>query len=278
MTKQIEKGQLTSLSTQHTQLISPPRDTHTHAKMSDTPAPENNMLAAFKELNVVEQAAFIRQLAAVHEKTVAAALKDAGKRKRLTPEEREAAKAAKAAKPKREQPPATKAWLDYVQLVHAELKAADPSSKYGQAMQEASRRREAGDAAAPPKAEKPAKVVKAPKAEKAVPTEAKAVKTSALGKPAAPTASPAPAKTVKAAKMPGKASAAAAAPAPAPVTEEADDSAETLQVFKLKGKTYLRSTQNECWLQGPSGSMGAWQGIYNPAKNSIVPAPEPEFE
>ena len=56
--------------------------------MSDTAAPESNMLAAFKELSAIEQAAFMRQAASVHEKTVAAALKAAGIRKRLTPEER----------------------------------------------------------------------------------------------------------------------------------------------------------------------------------------------
>ena len=250
--------------------------------MSDTAAPESNMLAAFKELSAIEQAAFMRQAASVHEKTVAAALKAAGIRKRLTPEEREVAKAEKAAKPKREQPPATKAWLDYVQAVHAELKAADPSSKYGAAMQEAKRRRDGGDAAAPPKTEKPVKAPKEPKAEKAAPAETKAVKTSALGK-VAPTAqaAPAPTKAVKAAKMP---SAAAAAPAPAPTKPAvqaapapAAEDEETLQVFKHKGKTYLRSSQNECWLQGPNGTMGAWQGIFNGAKGAIIPAPEPEF-
>ena len=50
-----------------------------------------------------------------------------------------------------------------------------------------------------------------------------------------------------------------------------------MKEFKHKGKTYLRSSQTECWLQGPNGTMGAWQGIFNGAKGAIIPAPEPEF-
>lgn len=238
--------------------------------MSDTT--ENTMLAQFKELSAQEQATFLAQAAAVHAKAIAAALKGAAQRKKLTPEEREAAKAAKAAKPKREQHPATKAWLDYVQSVHAEMKAADPSAKYGQAMQEASRRREAGDAAAPPKAEKPAKKPKAPKAEAEAEAKKPAAKKVASKPASAPAPAPAPAPAAKpAAKK-------AAVPAqPVVEAEAAEGDEETLQVFKHKGKTYLRSSQNECWLQGPDNTMGAWQGIFNPVKNAIVPAPEPEY-
>jgi hypothetical protein len=54
-----------------------------------------------------------------------------------------------------------------------------------------------------------------------------------------------------------------------------NNNVETLTHFKHNGKSYYRSSQNEIWLAGPGGTLGAWQGIYNPALNSIEPAPEP---
>ncbi len=117
-----------------------------------------NLLEQFKELTALEQATFLKQAAVVHERSVRQALKEAAtavKRKRLTPEE----KAAKAAQPKKEQSPATQAWLDYVKVVFADMKEANPEAKYGDAMAEASKRRDEGtDPRAPPK------VVKEPKA------------------------------------------------------------------------------------------------------------------
>ena len=196
-----------------------------------------------------------------------------GAKKRKTKEQKE----ADAAKPKREQSEASKAWNAYVDEVYVELKSADGSVKRSQAMVIAKERREAGLSPLPStsqiKAEKEAEKA-AKKAEreakKAAKAPAKAVKAATVPKPSAA----APKTPPKAAAKPvPQAPKKAAAPAP-----EAEEEEETLQVFKHKGKTYLRSSQNECWLQGPSGTMGAWQGIYNPVKDTIVPAPEPEFE
>lgn len=63
----------------------------------------------------------------------------------------------------------------------------------------------------------------------------------------------------------------------AAVIVEEDDGVETLTNFRLRGKDYLRSNQNELWLLGPGGTMGDFQGIYNPVSNIIRPAPAPEF-
>jgi hypothetical protein len=216
-----------------------------------------------------------------------------GAKKRKTKEQKE----AEAAKPKREQSEASKAWNAYVDEVYAELKGADSSVKRSQAMVIAKERREAGLSPLPStaqlKAEKEAEKA-AKKAEreakKAAKAPAKAVKAAAVPKPApasaaAAAATKAPAKPAAAPATPPKAPAkpAAAPPAPKKATPPPpppadDEDSETLQVFKHKGKTYLRSSQNECWLQGPGGSMGAWQGIYNPVKDAIVPAPEPQFD
>ena len=142
------------------------------AEAENTTTAVANLLESFKEMAALEQATFLKQAAVVHERAVRAALKDAAaqpKRKRLTPEE----KAAKAAQPKKEQPPAVKAWLDYVQLVFADMKAADPAAKYGDAMAEAKKRRDEGtDPRAPPKVEKEVK----PKREKKVKPEGVAPK------------------------------------------------------------------------------------------------------
>jgi hypothetical protein len=91
------------------------------------------ILEQFAALNAVEQATFLRQATAVHEKTV----KAGEKKRKPTAEE-------KAARPKREQPEGTKTWLNFVKAVYAELKAKNPAAKYGEAMQEAKRRRDAG--------------------------------------------------------------------------------------------------------------------------------------
>lgn len=194
--------------------------------------------------------------------------------------------AEKAAQPKKEQTEASKIWNAYVSQVWEELKESDSSIKRSQAMAVAGERRAAGDSDCPlpPKpvpltAEEKAAAKEAKKAEKAAKAPAKTVKPAAVKAAAAP--APAPAKP-KAPQTPPKAAAKASpppapkkAPAPAPAPE-ADGDEEELQLFKHKGKTYLRSSQNECWLQGPNNTMGAWQGIYNPTKDAIVPAPEPE--
>lgn len=90
------------------------------------------ILEQFAALNAVEQATFLRQATAVHEKTV----KAGEKKRKPTAEE-------KAARPKRDQPEGTKAWLNLVKSVYAELKAKNPEAKYGEAMKEAANRRNA---------------------------------------------------------------------------------------------------------------------------------------
>jgi histone H1/5 len=197
--------------------------------------------------------------------------------------------AEKEAKPKKEQSEQSKIWNAYVSQVWEQLKASDPSIKRSQAMAVAGERRSAADPDCPlaPKpvplsAEEKAAAKEAKKAAKAAEKAAKApvkpVKQAAVPKAAPATPPKAPAKPAAPPAAPKKAPAPskpAPAPAPAPVAE--DEEEESLQLFKHKGKTYLRSSQNECWLQGPGNTMGAWQGIYNPTKDAIVSAPEPEY-
>jgi colicin import membrane protein len=143
-----------------------------------------NLLESFKDLTALEQATFLKQAAVVHERAVRAAIKEATsapKRKRMTPEE----KAAKAALPKKEQPAAVKAWLDFVQLVFADMKEADAAAKYGDAMAEAKKRRDEGT---DPRA--PAKVVKEVKAPKEKKPKAEGVAPKKVRKTAIATVSP----------------------------------------------------------------------------------------
>ena len=93
---------------------------------------DSTILDQFAALSAVEQATFLRQATAIHEKAV----KAGEKKRKPTAEE-------KAARPKREQPEGTKAWLNFVKTVYAELKAKNPEAKYGEAMTEAARRRNA---------------------------------------------------------------------------------------------------------------------------------------
>jgi hypothetical protein len=163
-------------------------ETVTHAALGtpydEQPSEVSNLLEQFKELTALEQATFLKQAAVVHERSLRQALKEAAtavKRKRLTPEE----KAAKAAQPKKEQSPATQAWLDYVKVVFADMKEANPEAKYGEAMAEAKKRRDEGtDPRAPPK------VVKEPKAPKEKKPKAEGVAPKKPRKAAIATASP----------------------------------------------------------------------------------------
>jgi hypothetical protein len=198
--------------------------------------------------------------------------------------------AEKAAQPKKEQSEQSKVWNAYVSQVWEELKGSDSSIKRSQAMAVAGERRAAADPECPlppkpvpltPEEKAAAKEAKkaAKAAEKAAKAPAKTVKPAAVKAAAAPAPAPAPAKPTAPAtppKAPAKAVAAPPAPKKATPPPAEDEEEEALQLFKHKGKTYLRSSQNECWLQGPSNTMGAWQGIYNPTKDTIVPAPEPE--
>lgn len=258
-----------------------------------TDAAPSGLLESFKALAAVDQSVFLQQATAVHLKTVKAELKAASsqKRKRLTPEE-------KAAKPKREQPESVKAWIAYVKAIQAEL-----GCKYGEAMAEASKRRNAGDITAPVAAVKKqkdtasvmskeekasirsaAKEAKADAAAEAkvakqqAATDAKAAKAAAAA--AEKEAKEAAKQAEKQAKEAAKADAAAAKAAAkgvakaAPAATPAAQEEEALTEFKHGGKTYWRSGANECWLKGADGALGAWAGLWTGTKMDAS-APEP---
>ena len=270
--------------------------------VSDAAVASSGLLESFKALAALDQAVFLQQATAVHLKTVKAELKAATnqKRKRLTAEE-------KAAKPKREQPESVKAWINYVKAIQAEL-----GCKYGEAMAEASKRRAAGDPAAPVAAatkkkdsasvlskEEKASIRSAAKEAKAeAAAEAKAAKQAAAAD--AKAAKQAAAEAEKAAKAAAKlaekqakeqakadaaatklaaqaakaaAKAVGKAPAPAPAPAPAAEE-EALTEFKHGGKTYWRSGANECWLKGADGALGAWAGLWTGTKMDAS-APEP---
>jgi colicin import membrane protein len=261
------------------------------------------LLSQFGTMPVLDQSAFLRQAQALHEKSVKQSLKEAVK-------EGKAARKQKKEKdpnaPKREQSESVKAWLSYVQAVHAEMKAANPESKYGDAMTEASRRREAGDAAAPAKAEPKPKVKKAvDESGKAAAKEAKAAKAAAdkeakaadkeqkkadkeaekaakaAAKEAEKEAKEAAKQKAKVAvatkaKKPSVASAAAAAAAPAPAPAPSDEE-EDLMPWTHKGVNYWRSAANDCWLRTADNQLGKWAGRFDTAKDKVVPAPEPKL-
>lgn len=254
-------------------------------KKAKAAAAEHPVLEQFKELSAEEQANLLKHMSLAHEKTLKQALKDASKTKKTK-------KAKDPDAPKRPQSEANKAWIAYVKAV-----AAETGMKYGDAMKEASSRREAGDPAAPPKAA--AKPAKAPKAAAAPAAPAapskedkkaakKAAKTAAPAAPAAPKAAkktvapvPAPAATApskeekKAAK---KAAKAAAAPPPPPPAEETEDS-DQLSAWTHKGEAYYRSSRNELWKQNADNTLGDWVGVYNPMTDKIdTSAPEPALE
>jgi len=59
---------------------------------------------------------------------------------------------------------------------------------------------------------------------------------------------------------------------------EDTDEVEVLTRFRFKGENLLRSSINEVWEAGPRNTLGKWRGIFNPMRDMIVPAPEPEYE
>lgn len=61
--------------------------------------------------------------------------------------------------------------------------------------------------------------------------------------------------------------------------EESEDEEEELVPWTFNGKSYLRSSMNECWFKNADGSQGKWAGKYDPSKNKIdASAKEPEVE
>lgn len=188
--------------------------------------------------------AFDAQIESLKElkKQAKAAIKAA--RKRRTPEQI----AADAAKPKREQSEASKAWTDYVNRVYEEMKAADPATLRPAAMKEAARRRDAGDPDAPAKAVADDSASKASKesdkearkaareAEKAAKEEAKAAEKAAKeeAKAAAQAAKEEAKLAAQAAKEEAKAAAAAAKLAVQQAKEQAKALAAAAKATKSK--------------------------------------------
>jgi colicin import membrane protein len=62
-------------------------------------------------------------------------------------------------------------------------------------------------------------------------------------------------------------------------SEEAETENVSAELWEHKGKSYFRTSQNDCWHASAEGEMGAWAGRYDPIKDKIDPsAKEPEFE
>lgn len=196
-------------------------------------------------------------------KSVKAALANA--RKRRTPEER----AAEAARPKRPLSENQLRWNAFVDSVYAELKKKNPSAKRADAMKLAKERRAAGKAPGLPP--KPTDEEKAA-AKAAKKAEREAAKAAKKGK-----------KPAAAAAGAGSAAAQALSDLETSDSDSSDSSdsegeaeAETLVQLTLKGKTYWRqASTNGCWHSNADGSLGAWAGIFDAAKNKIRSAPEP---
>lgn len=67
--------------------------------------------------------------------------------------------------------------------------------------------------------------------------------------------------------------------AKAKVEAVAETEETTVEPWTFKGKKYLRTPSNECWLATEDDEMGAWAGVYDATTDKIddsVPAPEIE--
>ena len=85
---------------------------------------------------------------------------------------------------------------------------------------------------------------------------------------------PAPKKEKKAKEPKESKKKAKVAPAPVVAVEET-----TVEPWTFKGKKYLRTPSNECWLATEDGEMGAWAGVYDATTDKIDDSvPEPELE
>lgn len=103
------------------------------------------------------------------------------------------------------------------------------------------------------------------KAAKAAAKAAKAA-TKAAAKAAKTTA-----KTPAVTALPASAAGAVNTPTPAPEQEE------EISFWTFRGQTYIRTSENECWLATEDGSIGQWVGVYDPTTDKIdETAEEPE--
>jgi hypothetical protein len=121
------------------------------------------------------------------------------------------------------------------------------------------------------KAEKEAEAAKA-KAEKEAAKSTKVTKTVVKAKAAPVKTAPVKAVAVKATGGAG---------AKRPVVEEwvPPTIAGAVKPWSYKGKSYLRSADDEIWLRAADGGYGAWQGVYIPSEDRIDDSvEEPAFD
>ena len=183
-------------------------------------------------------------------------------------------KGAKTAKkgsfPKGETPPQTKAWNDYVKTVHDDMKSkADEGEKvlYKHALQEAKRRRDAGESHLPPSKKKSSKNAESvdflDKGSNGATSEKEPVKSSHVSDEAKSSQKEEPVnKYSKKSKKSDE-----------PVIEDGE-----LVVWEFNGTEYLRSAAGELWLN-KDGEMGKWAGLYDSKTKKIdKKAKEPEVD
>ena len=180
--------------------------------------------------------------------------------------------------PKGETPPQTRPWNDYVATVFEDMKSKAAEGEkvlYKNALQEAKRRRDAGESPLPPtktktskkkdteeEAPKKTKTSKKKVEETDVESEAEAPKNSRRSH-ASDEAKPKAKKETKAKEE--------------PVEEEPEIEDGELVQWSFKGVEYLRSSAGELWLS-KDGEMGKWVGLYDSKTKKIdKKAKEPEI-
>lgn len=165
--------------------------------------------------------------------------------------------AKKGSFPKGETPPQTKAWNDYVKTVHDDMKSkAEEGEKvlYKHALQEAKRRRDAGESPLPPSKKKTSSKVVEESSDESEVEEKPVKKSKKVDEPEE--------KAVKKSKKGDE-----------PVIEDGE-----LVAWEFNGTEYLRSAAGELWLN-KDGEMGKWVGLYDSKTKKIdKKAKEPEVD
>jgi hypothetical protein len=65
----------------------------------------------------------------------------------------------------------------------------------------------------------------------------------------------------------------------APVASTEEEEAESVTIWTFKGKSYYRTSSNECWECNKDNSKGKWAGVYDPVADKIDDSvAEPELE
>ncbi len=200
--------------------------------------------------------------------------------------------------PKGETPPQTRPWNDYVATVFEDMKSKAAEGEkvlYKNALQEAKRRRDAGESPLPPTKTKTSKNSRrshasdeAKKVEETdVESEAEAPKKKASKKKETEEEAPKKTKTSKKKVEESEVESEAEAPKKTkkkeskakeePVEEEPEIEDGELVQWSFKGVEYLRSSAGELWLS-KDGEMGKWVGLYDSKTKKIdKKAKEPEI-